>query len=81
MLSLDVRRLSVQRSFWSGGARIFDLFGLLYDHEWTAPDPEAAFNKSDQQALADDWKAVFDDLATVWKVMKPELPSERASTL
>lgn len=80
MLSLDVRRLSVQRSFWSGGARIFDLFGLLYDNEWPAPDPEAAF-KADQQALADDWKAVFDDLATVWKVMKPELPPDRASTL
>lgn len=80
MLSLDVRRLSVQRSFWSGGARIFDLFGLLYDHEQLAPDPEAAF-KADQQALADDWKAVFDDLAAVWKVMKPELPPDRASTL
>lgn len=31
MLSKDIRRLSVQRAFWSGAARAFDLFGLFSD--------------------------------------------------
>lgn len=74
MLSLDVRRLSVQRAFWSGVARAFDLFGLLYDHE-PVLDPKAAA-KADQEAMAKDWEVVFGDLAVAWKITEPRLRYE-----
>ena len=74
MLSLDVRRLSVQRAFWSGAARIFDLFGLLYDHEPVLDHKAAA--KADQEAMAKDWEVVFGDLAVAWKITEPRLRYE-----
>ena len=52
MLSMDVRRLSVARAFWSGVAQAFDMFGLRNEH--LLADPAVAA-KADQQALADDW--------------------------
>lgn len=80
MLSMDASRLSAPGAFWRGSARTFDLFGLLYDHEGPSADPAAA-RRADQQALADDWKAVFNDLADAWMMLKPELDSERARAL
>ena len=80
MLSTYVRRLSASSAFWRGSARTFDLFGLLYDNERPVTDPAAA-RRADQQALADDWKTVFDDLADAWMMLKPELDSERARAL
>ena len=72
--------MSAPSAFWRGSARTFDLFGLLYDHELPSADLSAAC-RADQQALADDWKAVFDDLADAWMVLKPELDSERTRAL
>ena len=75
MLTMDVRRLSVQRAFWSGAARIFDLFGLLYDQE-PVLDPKAAA-KADQEAMAKDWEVVLGDMVATWRIIEPRLRSER----
>lgn len=79
MLSRDVRRLSapIQRAFWSGAAQSFDLFGLC-DHGYPPSETEADC-KSDQEALADDWKKVINGLADVLRATKTGMRSERAS--
>ncbi len=79
MLSLDVRRLSVQRAFWSGAARAFDLFGLFSG--FGRPLTGEAALRADAEAVARDWQVVMDDLALAWKIVEPQLKSEREQLL
>lgn len=77
MLPAETRIPPAAGAFWKDVASTFDLFGLLSENEQPLTTPVSAA-KSDQQALADDWKAVFGDLVAAWGMLKIEWDSERA---
>jgi hypothetical protein len=60
-------------SFWSGGARLFDLWGTFDDYNYSESAEEA-----DSRAIYSDWRIVGQDLRDAWIAHHKDVPQTRS---